>query len=196
MLCSNFPSIKHSVFQGALKTQEVNNSKAPGSSWNWPDPLGPLLLQAYIRTAKRNSSTNWASQKRQRPAELPRRDALQPVELPAGSAGCSRFLVLWAATWALVMQMSLSYFYSCKWPLIHTPVSSPRKTHWFSMLDYVIDNLSLMCVFPIWGEYNSHSKDCCMVLTSGRWGKEVWRKISEGNHKLMCFVFQFSFAPT
>lgn len=52
---------------------------------------------------------------------------LPPAELPAGCAACSRIPVhelpptLW---WALVTQLSLGHFCSCKWPLAHILISN------------------------------------------------------------------------
>ena len=38
--------------------------------------------------------------------------------------------------WALVMQLSLSHFCSCKQLLVHIPVSNPSKTHWLTKLGF------------------------------------------------------------
>jgi hypothetical protein len=38
--------------------------------------------------------------------------------------------------WALMMQMSLSHFWSWEYPLSHTPVSKLDKIQWFAKLDF------------------------------------------------------------
>lgn len=52
--------------------------------------------------------------------------------------------------WALVIQLSLSHFCSCKKPFTHIPVSSPSKAHWFIERDFG-SVLTLVChEIPVW----------------------------------------------
>ena len=71
-----------------MKTQELNNTKISGSSWSWPNSLHFSLSKPIqtARTSERYSQTKRATWKRERQAELPKRDTLHPSDLSSSHA--------------------------------------------------------------------------------------------------------------
>lgn len=98
---------------------------------------------------------------RYRSTEAPGKDTLQPTW--AACRQCRAFQVLSFVSclspmlgWTLVMQLSMSHFCSCQWPLTHIPVSNPIKTHGSPSWTLVMSVLYSLLGVPIWGEERRH----------------------------------------
>lgn len=106
-----------------MKTQELNNTKISGSSWSWPNSLHFSLSKPIqtARTSERYSQTQRATWKRERQAELPKRDTLHPTDLSSSHA-----VNFWFSTFISHHYPGVGYWW-CNW-VISEPVvvGSPK----------------------------------------------------------------------